>query len=380
MIKYKERIENLRTYMEESGIDVYFLPNSSELHYLMGMAKSLYDPTYANSYGDWAAGVYIFLDAIYQLAPRMSVNLGHVAKAEQGLIDDCFVIEEGLPIEDSVKKAFGNKLTDLKKMAFTKNTFSTTLINFKKLIPGIEFASLEDFMNNLRMIKTDYEISKMKEAGQITDKIFGEIVPLLKIGMSDIEIIKEIEYRALREGCQGVSFFTGIMISGGKNKTHWDSAMGNMIEEGCTIAFDYGVVKDGFCSDFGRTVYAGEPTSEMMEIHKIIMDTQKLAIEAMVPGTISCEELNMLARNYIKEKGYDAGFRHRLGHSIGRDVHEYPYLMPGYKELLQKNMAFTIEPSIIIDDKLLIRVEDVVVVGDRRGEPLSKYSKDIIVI
>ncbi|HQA49024.1 MAG TPA: M24 family metallopeptidase, partial [Bacillota bacterium] len=85
-------------------------------------------------------------------------------------------------------------------------------------------------------------------------------------------------------------------------------------------------------------------------------------------------------RGYIEERGYGEGFRHRLGHSIGRDVHEHPYLMPGYKEVLQKNMTFTIEPSVIVDNKMLIRVEDVVTVGDSGGSPLSNYSKDIIVI
>ena len=69
-----------------------------------------------------------------------------------------------------------------------------------------------------------------------------------------------------------------------------------------------------------------------------------------------------------------------MGHSIGRDVHEYPYLMPGYNEILQKNMTFTIEPSVIIDNKLLIRVEDVVAVGENGGVSLNNFSKDIIVI
>ena len=103
----------------------------------------------------------------------------------------------------------------------------------------------------------------------------------------------------------------------------------------------------------------------------------------MVPGTTVRQLLRFSAMPLsLEERGiYGNGFRQRLGHhSIGRDVHEYPYLMPGYKELLKKNMTFTVEPSIIIDDKLLIRVEDVVVVGDSGGVTLSKYSKDIIVI
>jgi Xaa-Pro dipeptidase len=110
------------------------------------------------------------------------------------------------------------------------------------------------------------------------------------------------------------------------------------------------------------------------------MKVQRLDIIEVITGEITCEDLNMVARRYIEERGYGKGFRHRLGHSIGRDVHEHPYLMPGYREVLQKNMTFTIEPSIIIDDKMLIRVEDVVAVGDSGGVPLSNYSRDIIVI
>ena len=230
------------------------------------------------------------------------------------------------------------------------------------------------------MIKTDYEITKMKEAARLTDEVFSEIVPFLKKGISEIDIKAEIDHRVLKKGCEGNSFHTGVMISGGKNKTHWSNTTGNIIEEGCTVAFDFGVMKDGFCSDFGRTVYAGEPTKEMVKIHETVMKAQQLAIDSMLPGKITCEDLNMVARKYIKEKGYDDGFRHRLGHSIGRDVHEYPYLMPGYNEILQKNMTFTIEPSVIIDNKLLIRVEDVVAVGENGGVSLNNFSKDIIVI
>ena len=116
------------------------------------------------------------------------------------------------------------------------------------------------------------------------------------------------------------------------------------------------------------------------EVNVEVMKVQRLDIIEVITGEITCEDLNMVARRYIEERGYGEGFRHRLGHSIGRDVHEHPYLMPGYKEVLQKNMTFTIEPSGSVDNKMLIRVEDVVTGGDSGGVPLSNYSKDIIVI
>jgi len=380
MINYKDRISKLRDYMDNMGIDMCFLPKSGEQEYITGMAKGLYDPTYANSYGDWTNGIYIFQDKSYFLVAEMMVNLGHVEEDKYGIIDEYVTINEGVPVEDTLKNALGNRLKKIRKIAVSKNTFSSTIINLKKILAEVEFLSIEDYLNSLRMIKTDYEISKMREAAELTDEIFGEIIPLLKIGMSEIDIKAEIDHRTLLKGCEGNSFHTGVLISGGKNKTHWSNTSGNIIEEGCTVAFDFGLMKDGFCSDFGRTVYAGEPTKEMVKIHETIMEAQKIAIEAMIPGMITCEDLNMIARNLIKDQGYDDGFRHRLGHSIGRDVHEYPYLMPGYKNIIQKNMTFTIEPSVIIDNELLIRVEDVVAVGEKGGIPLSNYSKDIIVI
>ncbi|NLO26199.1 MAG: M24 family metallopeptidase [Clostridiales bacterium] len=123
----------------------------------------------------------------------------------------------------------------------------------------------------------------------------------------------------------------------------------------------------------------GQRIGPVKEVNVEVMKVQRLDIIEVITGQITCEDLNMVARGYIEERGYGEGFRHRLGHSIGRDVHEHPYLMPGYKEVLQKNMTFTIEPSVIVDNKMLIRVEDVVTVGDSGGVPLSNYSKDIIV-
>ncbi len=380
MIDYRNRIKGLRDYMENAGIGMCFLPTSGEGEYLTGIPKGLYEPTYTNSYGEWACGVFIFPGRILRFVPQMSVSLGHVEEDKYGIIDDYVTISEGVSVKETVQKAIGSELKNVKRAAVAKNTFSSTLINLKEMVPDLEYVLIEDYVNGLRMIKTDYELFKMREAGRITDEVFAGIVPLLKVGMSDIDIKCEIDNLILQKGCEGNSFHTGVLISGGKNKTHWSNATGNTVEEGCTVAFDFGVMKEGFCSDFGRTVYAGEPTKEMIKIHEAVMETQRIAIEAMAPGRVTCEELNMIARGYLEELGYCKGFRHRLGHSIGRDVHEYPYLMPGYKEVLRKGMTFTIEPSVIIDDQMLIRVEDVVEVGENNGIPLSRYSKDIIVI
>jgi len=100
----------------------------------------------------------------------------------------------------------------------------------------------------------------------------------------------------------------------------------------------------------------------------------------MLPGKITAEELYDVARSYIKEAGYTKEFFHRLGHGIGIDVHEYPLLDKGQTTVLQNNMTFTIEPSIMIPNKLWIRVEDVIVVTPKGGVKLNEATTEMIVL
>jgi Xaa-Pro aminopeptidase len=137
------------------------------------------------------------------------------------------------------------------------------------------------------------------------------------------------------------------------------------------LAFDFGLVLDGYCSDFGRTIYMGEPSKSQQRIHKVVMDAQAEAIKAMKAGQITAEGLDMVARNVITDAGFNNNeFFHRLGHGIGIDTHEFPYLNYGYDVTLQENMCFTIEPSILTD-KYWTRVEDIVVVTKDKGVKLN---------
>jgi Xaa-Pro aminopeptidase len=146
------------------------------------------------------------------------------------------------------------------------------------------------------------------------------------------------------------------------------------------ILFDMGAVYNGFCYDFGRTVLFGEPDAEYQHIYKLVLDSQAAGIVAMRAGQVTAAEVDAAARAVITEAGYGETFRHRLGHGIGMDVHEPPFLTVDDHTALQEGMLFTVEPSITQFDTFSARVEDVVVVREDGGEALTTGFRDMRII
>jgi Xaa-Pro dipeptidase len=144
--------------------------------------------------------------------------------------------------------------------------------------------------------------------------------------------------------------------------------------------FDFGAAYNGMCYDFGRTVFFGEPDDEYKKIYKLVMDSQAAGIAAMKAGQVTAAQVDAAARQVIEDAGYGEEFRHRLGHGIGMDVHEPPFLTKTDHTILQEGMLFTIEPSITQFNTFSARVEDVVVVRPDGGEPLTSQFQEMHVI
>jgi len=383
MINYNKRISKVRKIMQENRIDVLFLPPSGDAEYLTGIKRPAIQPTHTHADGDWLSGAFITCDkAIYAIS-KMPKDFIINQLSDKSIIEDVVVLEEGKDCFAYINDVLSVLKIQITKIATPKSAMAKTLINLKKHLPGIQFCCTEDFTRQMRMVKEQEEIEIMRKATRITDEIFETVVKKIKPGITEMEIAREINYQMLLKGAQGQSFTTDIIFNGPNVKEIGSFGGGSgfaVLGVGCNIAFDFGLVIDGFCSDFGRTIYMGEPSDEQKRVHELVMRSQKVAIEAMIPNKITAEQLNQLARDVIAEGGYDKEFIHRLGHGIGMDVHEYPYLSVGYDEMLQENMTFTIEPSVIVPGEFRIRVEDIVLVTPDGGECLNKASKDLIVI
>ena len=151
------------------------------------------------------------------------------------------------------------------------------------------------------------------------------------------------------------------------------------LEPPVSISFDFGSVLDGYCYDYGRSVFFGEPDEEYRKCYALVMASQAAGIAALKVGN-TCADADAAARKVIEDAGYGYAFRHRLGHGIGMDVHEPPFLTKSDTTPLRAGMCFTAEPSIFIPHQFGMRVEDIVVVGENGGESLTTRYKELHVI
>nr|PZN56027.1 MAG: hypothetical protein DIU68_07110 [Chloroflexota bacterium] len=165
------------------------------------------------------------------------------------------------------------------------------------------------------------------------------------------------------------------MIFGDREK-HWHRQLLPPV----SILFDFGAVYEGFCYDYGRTVCFGEPQGDQQRVYDLVMAAQAAGVAALKAGEATTEQVDAVARQVIEEAGYGSAFRHRLGHGIGRDVHEPPFLTRGDQTPLREGMLFTIEPSILQFGGFSARVEDVVVARPGGGEKLTNGFQQLIVI
>ena len=383
MIDYALRLQQVREYMSENGVDALFLCPSGDAEYLTGIRRQRPNATHTHYPGDWLYGLWVNqTDAVY-LSPRLPLEFVEDQIRDKPYVTDLMVMRDGHDSFESARKIVSRLGLETGCLALTKDCKAKTALTLKQLFPQMSFTATEDYTLKRRMVKDDDEIDFMRHAAELTDQVFDNVYRQLKMGMTEIEIAKEVDYQMLLAGGEGSSFNTGIMIRG-KGKPKEIEGIGRAgnatLTPGSTLAFDFGLVSNGFVSDFGRTVYIGEPSPKMTEIHKLVMEAQKVGMEAMLPGRITAEELNRTARKVIDDAGYQKEFFHRLGHGIGIDTHEYPFLDKGYSEMMQANMCFTVEPSILIPDVCWIRVEDVVRCTPQGGESLNRVTRDMLVL
>ena len=171
--------------------------------------------------------------------------------------------------------------------------------------------------------------------------------------------------------------FDFIVASGERGAMPHGRASDKLLCSGELVTIDFGAVKDGYHSDETVTVAVGRPSDRGREIHEIVRQAHDRAIAAVRPG-ISCRDLDAVARDYIREQGYDDYFGHGLGHGVGLDIHEKPVVSPRSDAVVEEGMVFTIEPGIYIPGFGGVRIEDTVAVTADGCVVLTQAPKELI--
>jgi Xaa-Pro aminopeptidase len=370
---YAERRRRLADGMREAGVDLLFLPPSSDLEYLTGVERTI--PTFGQSQyaHGWVAGAFFRpeREPVFVL-PRM-MTLFDVAGELPGELVVVSERDDGPALFRQAAQGLGATGT----LAVGDRTWAETLIHLTEALspPGVVTGS--SLVNELRRTKSADELAAMTRACAVADETMAAVAPHVLPGTTMLELAEEVEHRMRLHGSRVASFTTHVFTSfvGGKNSAEESRTV--PIEEGDVVMFDFGAVVDGYCSDFGRTVCVGEPEREVREAYELVLAAQEAGRAALRPG-VPASAVNAACREPIEAAGYGAAFKHRMGHGIGLDVHERPFVSDEEETPLEAGMTFTDEPSILLD-RFGVRIEDVVVCEPDGGRKLNRFPPALIV-
>ena len=233
-------------------------------------------------------------------------------------------------------------------------------------------------INGFRGTKEAWELDLMRKAQAITDKAFTEVLPRIKVGMTELELQAELIYCLYKNGATGLAF-DPIVVSGPNTSLPHGVAGERVIREGDFITMDYGASYMGYCSDMTRTVAVGYATEEMKKVYNTVLEAQLagLAIsKAGVPG----KDVDAAARKVITDAGYGEYFGHGYGHSLGLEVHENPSPNARNEQPMPVGSVASAEPGIYLPGQFGVRIEDTCVFLEGGIEILTKSPKELIII
>jgi Xaa-Pro aminopeptidase len=238
--------------------------------------------------------------------------------------------------------------------------------------------SVKGSIERLRSVKTPGEIGAIKRAVRIAQQAFAGIQELIRPGIAERDFAIELDFAMRRAGADAPSFDT-IVASGpnGARPHHHPGA--RVFEAGDLVTIDWGARIDGYCSDITRTLAVpGKPVDPTLaRVHGIVLDAMNRSIDACLSGALGVE-VDLVARNVIADAGYGEQFKHSLGHSLGRDVHDGMTLAQrAGKTRLLPGVVTTVEPGIYLDGLGGVRLEEDVLVTDGKPEVLTTRSPSL---
>lgn len=232
-------------------------------------------------------------------------------------------------------------------------------------------------LSDVRKVKDDAELADIRHACQITVAALADLLPEIEVGISELEVARRLELLMGRRGAEDRAFPT-IVASGPNSAIPHHRPTERVLAAGDLLKIDFGARFNGYHADCTRTfVVAANPEPWQQEIHDIVARAQAAGIAALKPGATG-SEIDVAARSVIASAGYGEAFDHGLGHGVGLEIHEAPFLGPGSANTVEARVPLTVEPGIYLPGRGGVRIEDTLIVGDDGSEVLTQFSRDLI--
>ncbi len=345
--------------LEQHKLDGIFLVNCSNIRYLSGYTGA---DSFLLQLGD---GGYLITDYRYTEQAEEECSKHEVITIDR----------EIETVEEKVADLANRH--GLSRIGFEKNHLTWERCTMMQEVLGeIEFAATLDVVESLRYRKSTTEIECIQKAAAIADAAFNEILPILQPGTTEVEAALELEMLIRSSEAENIGFPI-ILVAGLNSSKPHGIPSSRKIESGDFITLDFGSQYRGYRSDMTRTVVIGKPDDRQKKVYDIVREAQQTGVDAVKAG-VTGMEVNEQVRSVLKKHGYLDFAGKGLGHGLGLDIHEKPFLNRKCEDILLPGCAVTIEPGIYIPYWGGVRIEDTVVVNEKECEIITRSTKELL--
>jgi Xaa-Pro aminopeptidase len=363
-----ERLERLRSAFEAHGIEALVVSQPESRYYLSGYTG-------------------------HDLPPRDSAGYLVISSTQALLLTDPRTTEQAeseAPAFEVITYSSGSRGPEavadaVSKLGARRVGFESIHLPYaifedirRDLPQPVDFAPVAGIVDELRIIKDEQELQALQDAIDVLDRCLAHVVQHLEPGMAERQVARMVELYLI-EHADGPSFPS--IVAGGPNASVPHAVPSDRrIQAGEVIKIDIGARASGYCSDMTRTLCLGQSRdSRLVELHALVLEAQQHAERELRPG-MTGREGDSLARDVIARGGYAEAFTHSLGHGIGLEVHEPPWLSQSRgDDVLRPGMVFSVEPGVYLPGWGGVRIEDLVVLEQDGARVLCHSPKDLVV-
>ncbi|WP_078084787.1 M24 family metallopeptidase [Microbulbifer mangrovi] len=361
------RTDNARKSIHHHGLDGLLIASMPNIRYLSGFASD-----------------------------EQNVALLLVTREQQFLITDYRFGEQATEqctpdteviVRDRARESLGETIrrlageSEVQKLGYEQDHFTCSAWQLiaDALVSGLEHTTgVSGLVEQLRRVKESVEIDSMRRAAKVGDRALEQLLAILKPGMSEQEAAIELEYALLRQGSEGLAFPT-IFASGPRSSRPHGMPSERVLQRGDLITIDFGAVIDGYRSDMTRSIVMGRADPEQQKVYAMVREAQQIGLDHLAAGK-PCSYPAQAVSEFLSQTEYARFAGEGLGHALGLETHEKPYLAVGEETLMEAGYVVTVEPGIYIPGWGGVRIEDDVLIGNEGIEILNSFSKELIEI
>ena len=354
---YSKRQKDLRMVVDERGLDGMLITNLTNVRYISGFTGS------AASCLITPEGQYFVTDGRYIEQSKAQV------KGFERFIDMNSHLSQ---IKDNNLNPNGFKL------AFEGDHMSYALYeNMISMFPNTKWENSSMILEDLAAVKDDHELECIRTAVEVTDKVYEEILPMLRPGFTEKQVANTMvsKYREYAEG----EAYSPIVATGPNGALPHAIPTDREFQNGDFIVIDAAAKYGGYHADMTRTPVVGKATEKHKEVYSIVKEAQQRGCDIAKAG-VPCKEVDAATREYIGEMGYGKYYTHGTGHGLGLEIHTSPRFSPQSEQVLEVNNVMTIEPGIYLAGWGGVRIEDDIIIGQDDCEILNQTTKDLVVL